>query len=357
MGQYKVPQDVEAEDKIIGMLTLKQFIYAVIGVAYGLLTFQLFKKVLLLFVIVGVPPTFMMLMLGLYQREGQPFEAYFLALVNYWFKPRTRIWIKEDLAEVFKIEQPKPKPEEAHRDPREVRGQLEKLAQIVDTRGWAVKDPELQEPGQHPVIDLNDRLTTAEITLPTPTIQPEVELADDILDLDNNPSARNLGTLIENTEKTIHEEIMERIRQQPPTPQVASPESRVTSPNVDSIPAQNQPQVASPLPVPSDELRVTSSTNNVAPTPVAAPNSPLTTTQPSQLTTPDSYVSSVSEMPVSSVSEMTTNPIADILKRAMETPDLKLSQVSQIAAQAQAGTPSEMVEGQAVALRTEPPQN
>src|SRR5688572_10618730 len=101
MGQYKVPQDVEAEDKILGPYTLKQFIYAVIGVAYGFLTFRIFFGATpVLFFIIGVPPTVLMLMLGLYQRKDQPFEALFLALVAFWTKPRKRIWLKEPITEV-----------------------------------------------------------------------------------------------------------------------------------------------------------------------------------------------------------------------------------------------------------------
>ena len=48
MGTYKVPQNVEAEDKILGPLSLKQFIYALIGLGWGFLTFAILKSVLLL---------------------------------------------------------------------------------------------------------------------------------------------------------------------------------------------------------------------------------------------------------------------------------------------------------------------
>ena len=74
MGQYKVPQNVEAEDKIIGFLTLKQFIYAVIGVMSGLISFLTLRKAPIVMLIVGVPPTALFLLLGLYQRQDQPFE-------------------------------------------------------------------------------------------------------------------------------------------------------------------------------------------------------------------------------------------------------------------------------------------
>ena len=35
MGQYRVPQDVEAEDKILGPFSFRQFVYLMIGVGTG----------------------------------------------------------------------------------------------------------------------------------------------------------------------------------------------------------------------------------------------------------------------------------------------------------------------------------
>ncbi len=160
MGQYKVPQDVEAEDKILGPYTLKQFIYAVIGVAYGFLTFKIFFGATpVLFFIIGVPPTILMLMLGLYQRKDQPFEALFLALVAFWTKPRKRIWIKEPITEVFKIVQPPLKEDVTQRSPGEVRSQLDHLAQVIDTRGARLElDEEGNETEESPLEDLAERL-------------------------------------------------------------------------------------------------------------------------------------------------------------------------------------------------------
>lgn len=160
MGQYKVPQDVEAEDKILGPYTLKQFIYAVIGVAYGFLTFRIFFGATpVLFFIIGVPPTVLMLMLGLYQRKDQPFEALFLALVGFWTKPRKRIWIKEPITEVFKIVQPPLVEDVTQKNPGEVRSQLEHVAQVIDTRGVRTEfDDEGNEIGESPLLDLEERL-------------------------------------------------------------------------------------------------------------------------------------------------------------------------------------------------------
>jgi len=41
MATYKVIQDIEAEDKLLGPMTLRQFIYAVIVVVMGFVAFRL----------------------------------------------------------------------------------------------------------------------------------------------------------------------------------------------------------------------------------------------------------------------------------------------------------------------------
>jgi hypothetical protein len=213
MGQYKVPQDVEAEDKILGPLTMKQFIYAVIGTVWGFLTFTVFRQAPVLFILIGLPPTFLFLMLGLYQRQGQPFEALFLALVSFFAKPRRRLWQKEPIEQVFKIEPPKKKVEEVQRDPREVRGQLEKLAQIVDTRGWAAKEPAIQEPQMTTVLNLEERIAPPDLSAPAAiSTAPEVTVQDDMLDMQNNPKAHDLNVLIENTVKNIRQEALEKMK-------------------------------------------------------------------------------------------------------------------------------------------------
>lgn len=218
MGQYKVPQNVEAEDKILGPLSLKQFIYALIGVGWGLLTFALFQKFIIGWIFIGIPPMLLFLAVGLYQKKDQPFETYLIAVISYFVKPRRRYWEKEPIAEVFHVEPTPPKPELEVRNPREVRGQLQELAQLVDTRGWSSKSPEVQEASEQPIVDLRDRLG-AEVYATTPSLnelaRPEVTMQDDILDTQNNAKAQSLGVLIENTVQNVRTEALAKMKEQP----------------------------------------------------------------------------------------------------------------------------------------------
>lgn len=307
MGTYKVPQNVESEDKILGPLSLKQFIYALIGLGYGFITFAIFRELLPIWLIVGIPPMLFMLALGLYQREDQPMETFIIAMAQYFTRPRIRFWEKEPIAEVFKVEPPPPKQEAVQRDPGEVRSQLQQLAELVDTRGWSAKEPEVQEPEIVPVVDLKGRIgaevlsqmpqpitpaaaVTTEPQVASQPLYPDVTTDDDILDT-NSQAAQNLNVLIENTVKSVREEAVEKMR---------------------SAPAVQAP------PVPGQVIQSAASKK-------AALKPPA---------------------PVSTTSAMTVPTSGDILKLANEGGDLT---VAQIAAQAQ--RVQTLSEGQTVQVR------
>jgi hypothetical protein len=296
MGQYKVPQNVESEDKIIGALTLKQFIYTVIGVLIGVVSFLTMRKTPVVMLIVGLPPTALFMLLGLYQRQDQPFEALFLSLVSFMTKPRKRLWIKEPIEEVFKIEPPKIVKEVTQRDPEEVRGQLDRLSQIVDTRGWSSKKAELQEPNDETDLEMEGRLATPQAPQGVEPLDSDVSLADDILDFKNNPNAHSLNSLIQDQVKNLRQETIGRLHKQQA-----------------ELPAE----------------------------PVQIGSSNLTTEAQATPTTPLNQ----------STSEMTINPLDGILKQAMEDEDLPVSQVA-----AKANRQQSLDEGQSVSLRKDAKQ-
>lgn len=318
MGQYKVPQNVEAEDKIIGPLTLKQFIYTVIGVVSGVLSFLLLRKEPVVMLIVGLPPTAFFLMLGLYHRQDQPFEALFLSLVSFLAKPRQRLWIKEPIEEVFKIEAPKVVKAVTQRDPREVRGQLEQLSQVVDTRGWGNKKAELQEPTDGATLETEGRLVAPALPDVGEPIETDVSLADDILDVDNNASAHNIGALIQDQAQHIRQEAMEKLHAVSATKSSARPATATKVPSSDDI-----------TPVGSSNL-----TTDYVPL-------PGTTYEP---TAPVGQVAT--QTPTASTSDMTAHPSDGIIALAMEN-DRTVSQVA-----AQASRNQALAEGQSVSLRT-----
>lgn len=243
MGQYKVPQNVEAEDKILGPLTLKQFIFVIIGLGWGFFTLTIFRGVPVLFVLVGIPPAILFLLLGLYQPQDQPFESRFLAMVSYFGKPRQRLWQKDPIFEVFKVEPTPPKPEMATKDISEMRGQLEKLVRIVDTRGAQTKSPSLQEPVAMPDQSLESRIAAPPYggySFAGPQAEEhDITAQDDILDFQNNPSAQSLNQLIENSVKNIRQEALAKMSTTS-TPPLAPASKPVAQPGAAGAAAMKQ---------------------------------------------------------------------------------------------------------------------
>ena len=140
MAQYKVPQDVEADDKLIGPFSFRQFVYLLIAggciaVAVGL--FQLFP----LLCIIPILPALFFVILALPLKKDQPMETYLAALVSYYLKPHKRIWEPGQRDATIEITAPKLVDDNRSRDisGEEATHRLSFLADIVDTGGYAIK--------------------------------------------------------------------------------------------------------------------------------------------------------------------------------------------------------------------------
>lgn len=184
MAQYKVMQDIEAEDKLLGPLTFKQFIFAIIAAVSGGGVF-LGWGISPLVSIIFLPPMLAFSILAFYRRPDQSVETYLLALFGFMFKPRKRIWSRDGIAEHVIITAPKA-PEKRFDDSRtreQVKGQLKELARIVDTRGWSTKQVGFDD----------DRIVGFdEIKYSMPTANYAIEdsaVTDDMMDEHTDPVA------------------------------------------------------------------------------------------------------------------------------------------------------------------------
>src|SRR3990167_1086829 len=102
MATYKVPQNVEAEDKLLGPFSFKQFIYLMIT-AFGVFIAWLFARINGWLVIIPLPFIGVFAILGLYHRPDQPVETYLLAAISFLTKPRKRKWDPEGIVENVRI--------------------------------------------------------------------------------------------------------------------------------------------------------------------------------------------------------------------------------------------------------------
>ncbi len=153
MGQYKVIQDIEAEDKLLGPLSFRQFIYLILVVV------QLFVGYLMLtapgpikyFIIFLLPSLIFFAVLAAPFGHDQSNEIWLLAKVRFFFKPRRRIWDQTGMKELVTITVPKKIERQLTKDfsREEAQNRLKALANTLDTRGWAVKNVGVNMFNQH----------------------------------------------------------------------------------------------------------------------------------------------------------------------------------------------------------------
>lgn len=270
MGQYKVPQDVEAEDKILGPLTFRQFIYALIGAGWGIICFALFRAVPALLAVVGFPPTMLFLLLAFYKRDGQNFEQILIAMVGFFAASRRRVWVKDPVAETFHIEPTKRAAEVTQRNPEEVISELEKLATLVDSRGWN-EPPQPETHAIFPSTPNEDRMVA-----PPPAPHAPDMPKTDMMDMQHSPLAQNLSELLRQAAEDVREEAMQQMN----TPKAKAPAALANAQSSITGVTPQQPNDIVKLATQNDDLSV-SQIAAQATRLVPPPNAQPVETQPS----------------------------------------------------------------------------
>lgn len=92
--QFQVPQFIETEDKIVGPLTLKQFLYLAVAGAIGFISFFILQFWLwLIFVmILGIIAA----AFAFIKYNGQPLSKTFFAAISYSWNPKMYLWQREE---------------------------------------------------------------------------------------------------------------------------------------------------------------------------------------------------------------------------------------------------------------------
>jgi len=132
--QFKVPQKIDIEDRIVGPLTMVQFVYAVVGggATYLLLTALPLPLNYLLGFIVGIF-TFCIVFVKI---NGRPFPNFLKNLIAYAGNPKTRIWHKGQSNVRVEIYQPKQAQKtDIYASKRYSEKDIERIADIIDKRG------------------------------------------------------------------------------------------------------------------------------------------------------------------------------------------------------------------------------
>jgi hypothetical protein len=264
MAVYKVPQDVEADDKLIGPFSFRQFIYLIIALISIALAWGL-SQLFIPLAVIPLPIVIFFGALALPLRKDQPMEIYLAAVVSFYLKPRRRLWQPDGIQSLVQITAPKVVEVQRAKDLSETEAQrrLSYLADIVDTGGWSVRGVEMP---------------SADSSMQTDAYF-EAQQTEDILD-ESGGVSRTLDTMISQSDTKRHEDMMARMRQTPP------PVSTIPDPyaTLSPTPVQDQPVTANDPHLTFDPYPTSihqSVINPLGSVPAPAP-SPVRTAEPTQ---------------------------------------------------------------------------
>ncbi len=193
MSVYKVPQDVEADDKLLGPFNFRQFIYLIIVagcIALDIFLWGIFPGL----VILPLPIIIFFGALALPLRKDQPMETYLAAVVSFYLKPNKRFWQPDGVEHLIQISAPVNKEEHLTKDlsQNEASRRLSYLADIVDTEGWAIK---------HSIAPVN--------TTVREEYSNEARAAEDMFD--NSRVSSNVDNLLNQHDQRRKQQIMQNL--------------------------------------------------------------------------------------------------------------------------------------------------
>lgn len=198
MAVYKVPQDVEADDKLIGPFSFRQFVYLIIVVLASMVAWGL-AQLFILLALIPVPVILFFGALALPLRKDQPMEIYMAAIVSFYLKSRQRLWESDGVESLIEITTPKMVDIQLTKDisQNEAQRRLSYLAEIVDTQGWAVRGVGIQAPNSAMKTDMYF----------------EAQQVQDVLDNDNS-IAQSLNYKLDQNNARKHQEMIDLVRKQ-----------------------------------------------------------------------------------------------------------------------------------------------
>lgn len=241
MSSYKVAQDVEADDKLLGPFSFRQFIYLIVVAMSGLLAWGL-STLLLPLAIIPLPAMLFFGVLALPLRKDQPMETYLAAMISFYLKPRKRLWVPDGIESLVEITAPQVEEVQLTKNlsEHEAARRLSYLADLSDSQGWSIRNAPMPSDNSSMHEDLYN----------------EAQQAEDLLDA-QGAVARSFEDRILQADNKHRQELLDRMNQQ-----IAASNSATTPEPVAPV-----AQVQQPSPAQLTDAAVTA----VAPTPVPTP--------------------------------------------------------------------------------------
>lgn len=97
--RYKVPQNIDMQDRILGPLTMIQFIYAVVGGGFCYAIYMSPIPKPFSYVII-IPIALLVIALDFLKVNERPFLDFLLSIIEFSSMPRQRLWHHEDMSDL-----------------------------------------------------------------------------------------------------------------------------------------------------------------------------------------------------------------------------------------------------------------
>lgn len=220
MATYKVIQDIEAEDKLVGPLTLKQFIFATIAAGFIFVAYLLVSQTGLIYLAIPFLPFILVFaVLAAPFGKDQPTELWLAAKLRFLLKPKVRIWDQSGLKELVTITVPKKEIRQLTNtiSQSEVKSRLEALASTLDSRGWVAKHVDVGV-YTNPVMNFNyNNSDSSRLINPIgwgqqAAVDSDVSLEDDIMDVSNNQKAQEFDRMVQQSADNMRSQAIANMR-------------------------------------------------------------------------------------------------------------------------------------------------
>ncbi len=294
MANYKVPQDVEADDKLLGPFNFRQFIYLLIVAALIALAWAI-GQIFPLFAIIPIIPALFLLVLALPLRKDQPMETYIAALISFYTKPNKRYWFPGQRESTIQITAPKTVEKALTKNitEEEAGRRLSFLANVVDSEGMSIKEG----------LSIKEGFSSPTDTAVRDEFVAEAEAAPDIFE---NYRSEQLSTDLSSEADRHRAEIVQQMRAAIAANNPIQPRSGSASEA--TMPQFNPATLSQAIPtdpIPSPATTATSPTATTATAP--APTIPIPTN-------PSSLLSAAKATDANQIPEdrLPTNPLATI---------------------------------------------
>ncbi|MBI4835850.1 MAG: PrgI family protein [Candidatus Abawacabacteria bacterium] len=162
MAQFKVPQNVQRADTIVGPLTMSGLIIAVVGFGFAYMLYLLLEQpvsTILVVFIVAITAAF-----ALVRIHDMSFAQFVGVITLYMLKPRLRVWEKgsgdvslADRMDTAPVKVAKKEVEKTKTEPVKQFASLKELTQVLDTDGLSDIDEAEDQDLVHTAFHVNKK--------------------------------------------------------------------------------------------------------------------------------------------------------------------------------------------------------